>query len=120
MKNTSSSAKHPLAEQLVYEAARELGWLIPTTEREVAATEATKVDDIGLPEALKNPFASLDEGAKRAARRSRPIAMPNADSVEALARAARDGQGDISPEMEAVMKRDRENAEAASPSTKKE
>ena len=116
-----SSPTSPLdTEQLVYTAARSMGWIVPTTEDEVRATEDIPLDDIPLPDALKNPLATLDEEVARAHRKRRHLPVPASETFEALARAARDGTGDISPEAEATMKRDRDAAESVLSSTKKE
>jgi len=63
-------------EQLVYTAARSMGWIIPTTENEVRATEDIPLDDIPLPDALKNPLATLDEEVARAHRKRRHLPVP--------------------------------------------
>ena len=120
MRMKRPSVTHPPdTEQIIYSAARSMGWLVPTTEDEVAVSESVSPSGTALPDVLKDPFAALDQSAARAQRRSRSVPLPASDMVDALARAAREGKGDISPEAEAAMERDRHQAESMDSTPKK-
>jgi hypothetical protein len=89
-----------------------MGWLLPTTPDEVAATEKLPPTK-RLPPALRDPFAALSGGLPR--RTERRSGDGASQIAEALARAAREGKGTITDAVESAMKRDRDAAEAARP-----
>jgi len=98
-------------EQQVYEAFLARGWIIPQTEGDVSAAEATMTDEDNeeLPPELRDPDLVLNRSLRRRGR----VAVLQPDdrgTSELLARAARDGKN-ISPEVEDRMKRDRKAAE---------
>ena len=97
----------------VQDALDQLGWSVPRTERDVQSAEARIADrPPGLPDSLKDPAAVLD-GPDRLLK-AMPPAGPSGDSAAdaALARAAREA-GRLTPETEAAMRRDREEAQRA-------
>jgi hypothetical protein len=98
-------------ERHVYEAMRSLGWIIPTTEEDVARAESMlSREAVELPEELKNPYHIL-ESMDTDCPASDPEPVPvDAEVEENLARAAREG-GVIRPEIEQRMRRDRQAAE---------
>jgi hypothetical protein len=98
-------------ERHVYEAMRSLGWIIPTTEEDVARAEAMLSKEVAaLPEELMDPYHIL-ESMDSDCPASDPQPLPvDAEVEENLARAAREG-GVIRPEIEQRMRRDRQTAE---------
>ena len=98
------------AAPLVHDTLAEMGRLVPQTEDDAAAAEQRLRDSpIELPESLRDADAVLrrTEGSPPS-----PVPFPgNADVEATLARAAREG-GAIPPEIEQIMRRDREAAEA--------
>jgi RNA polymerase sigma factor (sigma-70 family) len=98
-------------EQQVYEAFLARGWIIPQTEGDVSAAEATMTDedDEELPPELRDPDLVLNRSLRRRGRIA--ILQPDdAGTSELLARAARAGK-DIPRDVEDRMKRDRKAAE---------
>ncbi|MCP4754256.1 MAG: hypothetical protein GY866_25495 [Proteobacteria bacterium] len=92
-----------------YEAIRQAGWIIPTDEASVAKAEALLANDMpDLPPKLRDlefPSAADNPSAGKVV----PLWDPEVLSAP-MARAAREG-GEISPEVERIMKHDREIAE---------
>ncbi len=105
--------KHRITEKAIcdatHEVIRQAGWTIPTDEESVAAAEARLANDMPpLPEALRNPaFPSAADNAS--AGKVVPLYDPTILAAP-MARAARQG-GSVSPEIEEIMKKDREAAE---------
>ncbi|MHC4717690.1 MAG: VOC family protein [Planctomycetota bacterium] len=97
-------------EQDVHAALIANGWLTPTREDDVDAAEAELRDDpVELPADLADPAAVFE----RAASEAQPalLRFPGSPDIDAtLARAAREG-GTVTPEIEEIMRRDREAAE---------
>jgi len=94
----------------IHEVIREAGWTIPTDEVSVAVAEARMQNDMPeLPEGLRNPVFPSASDKNPVARKVVPLWDPSVLSVP-MARAAREG-GSVSPEIEKIMKRDREIAE---------
>jgi len=96
--------------EAIHDAIREAGWAIPTDEVSVAAAEARMENDMPeLPERLRNPeyLSASDKHPMNG--KVIPLWDPSVLSAP-MARAARDG-GSVSPEIEKIMKRDREIAE---------
>lgn len=98
-------------EQQVYEAFLARGWIIPQTEGDVSAAEATITDEDyeELPPELRDPDKVLNRSPSRRGR----VAVLQPDdpgTSELLARAARAGKN-IPLEVEDRMKRDRKAAE---------
>lgn len=91
---------------LLLKAAKELGWFLPETPDEV---EAWEVEAMRPPkregEALATPSNSVTRFRPRQTG-STPVTLE-----EHLARAAREGVGEISEDIEERMRRDREKAE---------
>lgn len=96
---------------ILYRAVRSLGWLPPQTEEEVEAAEQFDDANVDLPKSLLDP-ANVFRDDRQARRRSAESVPAPAEFVEELARAARQGNGAISPEIEGKMRRDRAAAEA--------
>ena len=99
-------------DEAVYRAIHEAGWSIPVDENEVAEAEILQGDgDADLPALLRDPRNVLDGPPDGSA--TLDCALPSAGSARldaALARAAREG-GRVPPDIEAVMRRDREESE---------
>lgn len=92
-----------------YEAIRQFGWIIPTDEASVADAEARMANIIKkLPSELQD-LSSPTASGRTVKGKLMPLWDPSVLS-EPMARAARRG-GTISPEVEEIMKRDREIAE---------
>src|SRR5713226_4095523 len=103
-------------EREVFEFLVSKGYIIPETGAEVQrAEERMQGVESTLPEALRDPVAALEGVKRRRAKGARNLVpFPTEQMVEAqedLARAARKG-GNIAPEVEERMRRDREKAEA--------
>ena len=102
----------------VNEVIRQAGWTIPTDEASVAAAESRLANDMpGLPAGLRNsefPPAAGNLSAGKVV----PLWDPGVLAAP-MARAAREG-GVVSPEIEEIMKRDREIAEQKLRDRKKE
>jgi hypothetical protein len=97
----------------IYRAMRAEGWLAPETIPEVLAAEKTLEDEqINISDAS---FERLRERLRRSGTgqliQLRNPSLAPSDISDNLARAARDG-GDVSPEVELRMKKDRDAAEA--------
>jgi len=107
-RNTPSDAQ---TERWVYDALRLEGRLLPASNEEIAELEAEiAADPVALPESLQDAAAVYERIHKRT---RPPSAIPSPvqnDAVEGLARAAREG-GEITPEVQAQMREDREAAE---------
>lgn len=105
-KHTRDEESDPLSPQ-VHEALGELGWLPPETERDVQRAEQ-RTSDQTLPETLRDPRAVFDRTEEPP-----PATIPfpiDPDIDATLARAAREG-GHLTPEIEEIMRRDRQAAE---------
>lgn len=97
-------------EQLVHEYLRHCGKLIPQTPDEVAAAEEwLNKQDTQVPKGLQS-LDGCSVASKLVARRMTSFPIQATEAGKCLARAARDGRS-ISPEIEAQMKRDREQKE---------
>lgn len=109
--NNGPSQNRVSVERHVLDAMRSLGWIIPTTEADVAYAEAMLCREVvELPEELKDPYQILDSiDADCLPIQAAPVPR-DAQVEENLARAAREG-GDIQPEIEQQMRRDRQAAE---------
>jgi hypothetical protein len=98
--------------QSVANAVRSLGWLAPETEEEVATTEGGDGQaPRPLPPALRDPYALLDRQDLWGTMNTETELVQDAEVVEELARAAREGRGKISDDVEDLMRRDRDAAE---------
>lgn len=89
-------------------AAGAIGWLVPQSEQDVLRAEAQLAEHpVELPADLADPAAAR----RRAESAPRPLRLGHGGDIERdLARAARQG-GDIPPEIEQIMRRDRLSAE---------
>ena len=98
----------------LHEGIRSLGWLLPETEDEVrAADEEDDGDSLELPPELRDPFAALTRDYSiRPRRRQAEPPMVDRTYRQELRRAAREGTGQITAEIEERMRRDRLAAEA--------
>ncbi len=98
----------------VYYAGACLGWIVPRDDEEVSQAEAELAKNpVRLPVELASPGAIADGGARPAAASTPSLQYPEAPDIQQnLARAAREG-GIISPEVEEMMRRDRQAAESA-------
>ena len=105
---------HPVPPSDVYEALKSAGWAVPQSEDAVRrADEALAGGTVVLPESLRDPQAVLERGPRGEAVEPRALAFPSAgEAAEDLARAAREG-GEVPPEIEEIMGRDRRAAEEA-------
>lgn len=90
-------------------AARALGWIVPDTDDEVRKSEERRAGESELPPALLDPFRALERKRARFAKAS--AAQSSESLTDELARAAREGRGEISEEVEERMRRDRAAAE---------
>ncbi len=99
-------------ERDISEAMTSLGWKVPQCEDEVQRAETELKGDLAaLPEELQDPKAAFNRSVGQV--RARPQVLQffgDAEIERDLARAARDG-GPIPPEIEEIMRRDREAAE---------
>jgi hypothetical protein len=98
------------ADRLIYEAFCVKMAFVPQTPEEVARAEADcDEESVELPDSLRDPRALL---GRKNAPRSAPRRSPHVDqsAVDNLACAARNG-GDVSPDVEAAMNKDEEDAE---------
>lgn len=101
-------------EARLYEYLKRSGRLIPTTSEEVEVAEKwIAQQDIQVPEELLGLSGCALRPRKPTAR-ILPFPAPATDIEQGLARAAREGNKQISPEVEARMKRDREQKERES------
>lgn len=95
----------------VFDAIRALGWAIPENEEEVKRAEAELAQEpVDVPDALRNADAVWNRVGHQEAGRQPSAFACNRVVLENLARAAREG-GALTPEVEAQMRRDREQAE---------
>lgn len=98
-------------EARLHEYLKRSGRLIPTTSEEVEAAEMwIAQQDIQVPEELLGLRGCSLRPRKPVVRILR-FATPATDIEQGLARAAREGNKQISPEVEEQMKRDREQKE---------
>lgn len=89
------------------------GWLIPLIpdEVEIAEKAMPNVETEALPASLADPFSILDGPSREPeARRPAPPSLVDETIAKAWSRAAREGK-DISEDIEAKMRADREAAE---------
>ena len=90
---------------------RRNGFLVPVTEREVAAAEK-ELSATPLPQALKDPRRVFEKTTPSRAATPRVVRFPPATGLDAaMSRAAREG-GKLTPDVERAMRRDRAAAEA--------
>jgi len=96
----------------VQAALRSLGWTAPQCEEDVLAAESELATQrLPLPEKLQDPKAVFDGATEHGETPPSVLRFPGDPDIDAtLARAAREG-GHITPEIEEVMRRDREAAE---------
>jgi hypothetical protein len=99
-------------EGVVEDALISLGWIVPQTEADVLRAESEiGLRPVPLAEGLANPASAWEHQPEP--RRPRPeiLQFPGDEEIAAdLARAAREG-GRIPPELEEILRRDREAAE---------
>jgi len=112
----SRRRNHPTAqrnlEDAVHAALKDHGWVLPTTPEEVADAERHLWEIAPSPGEAEPP--TFEEVARPGGKPPRPFLADVGDCLgieETLARAAREG-GEISPEIEEAMRRDRGAAEA--------
>ena len=98
----------------VHDALKSAGWAVPETEDDVRRAEAALAGEaVALPESLGDPHAVLERAPHDEADEPRVPAFPPAgEAGEDLARAARAG-GEVPPQIEEIMRRDRRAAEEA-------
>ena len=96
----------------VHDALLSAGWAIPESEADVRRAEEALADGpAALPESLCDPAAAWRRAERTDAPGVRIAPFPSAgEAAENLARAARDG-GEIPPEIEEILRRDRRAAE---------
>lgn len=96
----------------VRRAMIEKGWLIPVTPEEVLIAESALLgEETSPPPSLDDAFAVLNGPSRQPTLPDPPISLPLDKSIaENLARAAREGK-EISADIEAKMRADREAAE---------
>jgi hypothetical protein len=99
--------------EAIIKAAQSLGWLLPETEEGVEALEADSVIEPGLPWEIADPYSVLDAITPPVNSLPHIKEQASEDLEEELARAAREGAGEITSEVERQMKDDREAAERA-------
>ena len=106
--------KNAALEAQVHQSLTDMGWAAPESESDVRRAEAELSDSPAtLPPALTDPASIFDTEAARGFAVSETIKFsPSAGVSQNLARAAREG-GQISPEIEERMRRDRKAAEDA-------
>ena len=98
-------------ERKIYATLRSKGLIIPITAQEVLDAEAMmKGNMIELPEELRDPEVILNRSKQKLSIKFSPLSSSNKEMEENLARAARE-DGNISPEIEERMRKDREVAE---------
>lgn len=98
-------------ERKIYATLRAKGLIIPITAEEVLDAEALmKGNMIELPEELRDPEVILNRSKQKLSIKFSPLSSSNKETEENLARAARE-DGNISPEIEERMRKDREAAE---------
>ncbi len=101
-------------EREIAKAMQSLGWIVPQSEDDVLRAEAELAEyggSAGLPEALIDPKAVFDHTPGHAPSGPELFQFPVDQEIEEnLARAAREG-GPIPPEIEEILRRDREAAE---------
>jgi hypothetical protein len=110
-RNEITNANAPHLEDEIYGAMQREGWTIPTTPETVLLMEKLIAENkLALPPSLDGDPLSILKAP------SKPITIPQCGRdedpglLENLARAARDA-GELLPEIEAQMQRDREHAE---------
>ena len=106
MKSESLTA----VEKEVFAALRRLGWTMPVTTTEVErAEQELEQHPVTLPDSLRNPDSVFQRLHNPEPANNGDTSSLN-DCEQNLARAAREG-GNISPETEQQMQRDRDTAE---------
>jgi len=110
MSRKRKNEKPAASERDVRAALTVMGWAPPTSEDHVADVEARLRDEpVELPARLADPAAVL--GSPEPEAKTTVLHLPDAPDIDAtLARAAREG-GTVTPEIEEIMRRDREAAE---------
>ena len=108
--NKKSDVTDPEIGQKLYRAVSSLGWRLPESDEEIAEAEQwVEEHPLDLPDEITDPEQAL--GSSRRFMKRPLRTLPNEDVVaDNLARAAREGK-EIPPEIEARMKKDREDAE---------
>ncbi len=93
-------------------ALKSMGWLVPESEEQVRQAEASLADSsAAIPEDLVDPEAVWRRASEVSQSGSGSLGFPADQATEQhMARAAREG-GEISPEIEDKMHRDRKDAE---------
>jgi hypothetical protein len=109
--NENSGRSKRDIEGLTHDALRALGWLVPQSLADVERAEQEMLaNPLPLPEVLADPY-QVFENLEQSRRPVLKLQVPSTPAVEdALARVAREG-GQISPEVEEQMQRDRRAAE---------
>lgn len=98
-------------ERKIYATLRAKGLIIPITAQEVLDAEAIMKDNmVELPKELRDPDVILNRAKQKLSIKFTPLSSSNKEIEENLARAARE-DGNISPEIENRMRKDREAAE---------
>jgi hypothetical protein len=97
-------------EKAIHDAMRVAGWMLPKSPQEIQRAEKALTDQpVRLPDRLADPYAVLARPSK-AIRIGTNLPAPQSPSTEQnLAQAAREG-GEIPPETQEQMKRDRRAA----------
>lgn len=100
-------------EAFVARTIRCLDYFLPETEAAVRASDSQVSEATPLPPELQDPYAVFEPRKRVSNARSEADDEGVTDELHGLARAARNGQHAIPPEIEALMHRDREAAEQA-------
>ena len=110
-KNTDDQAQEQALAADIHQALSDLGWVPPTSADQVAEAEGQLSGaDAPLPDSLRDGEAVFDRD-ERDATPAVTLRFDTDDDIDAtLRRAAREG-GQISPEVEERMRRDRQAAE---------
>lgn len=98
-------------ERKIYATLRAKGLIIPITAQEVLDAETLmKGNMVEIPKELRDPEVILNRAKQKLSIKSSPLFSSNKEVEENLARAARE-DGNISPEIDDRMRKDREAAE---------
>lgn len=106
-KHDNSSGMDKALDQAIHDTMRLGGWVLPKFPKEIERSEQLMAEEpVKLPQGLADPFAILSRPSRRP-RFSVPLPESASGSAEQnLARAAREG-GDIPPEVQEQMAKDR-------------
>ena len=106
-----SPSEAPSFEQLVRAALRSSDWFFPETERDVATMESLLENEPDAPDGGLGQANILEGDGKRFLRCLTSRFVTPIEITDSMARAAREGNGLISAEVERLMLLDRVNAE---------